>query len=136
MGRFASWSPDSPDRDPLTYAVIGCAIDVHKVLGPVCRESSYEQSMCIALAKAKLQYSRQPHLSAYYDGVEFEKAYRPDLIVENEVVVEIKTVRKLLPVHDAQVLTYLRFSKMERGLLLNFKSRRMVSGIRRLILTR
>ena len=79
---------------------------------------------------------RQAFLPAVYEEVNLEKAYRPDIIVNKEVVVEIKTVKRLLPVHDAQILTYLRFSKLQRGLLLNFQVRRMISGVRRLVLTR
>ena len=135
MRRFEPWSPDS-GKDPLTFAIIGCAIDVHRVLGPGLVESAYEESLSYALHKEGLPYIRQALLPALYEEISLEKAYRPDLIVNKEVVVEIKTVTQLLPVHDAQVLTYLRFSKLQRGLLLNFKVRRMISGVRRLVLTR
>lgn len=133
---FAPWTPESPDRDPLTYAIIGCAIDVHRVLGPGLIESAYQESLCYALEKEGMRYERQTYVPAAYGQVTLDKAYRPDLIVNSEVVVELKTVSKLLPVHDAQVLTYLKFSGMQRGLLLNFQVRRMVAGVRRLIRTR
>ena len=135
MRRFEPWTADS-GRDPLTYAIIGCAIDVHRVLGPGLRESAYEESLAYALHKEGLRYVRQAFLPAVFEEVNLEKAYRPDFIVNNEVVVEIKTVAQLLPVHDAQLLTYLRFSKVQRGLLLNFQARRMITGVRRLVLTR
>ena len=131
----ASWDPHT-NYDPLTYRIIGCAIDVHKALGPGLLESGYEESLCYALHRAGLKFTRQVPLPAEFEGVELEKAYRPDLIVNREVVLELKTVKAFLPVHDAQLLTYLRFSKLERGLLLNFHVRRMVNGIRRLILTK
>jgi GxxExxY protein len=132
---FEPWTSDS-ENDPLTFAIIGCAIDVHRVLGPGLRESAYEESLCYALHKEGLPYVRQAFLPALYENVNLAKAYRPDLIVRKEVIVEIKTVTRLHPVHDAQVLTYLRFSKLQRGLLLNFQVRRMITGVRRLVLTR
>jgi GxxExxY protein len=132
---FERWTP-ACESDPLTYAIIGCAIDVHKVLGPGLRESAYEESLSYALHKEGLLFVRQAFLPAVYEEINLEKAYRPDLIVNKEVVVEIKTVKHLLPVHDSQLLTYLRFSKIQRGLLLNFQVRRMISGVRRLVLTR
>jgi GxxExxY protein len=105
-------------------------------LGPGLRESAYEESLSYALHKEGLLFVRQAFLPAVYEEINLEKAYRPDLIVNKEVVVEIKTVKHLLPVHDSQLLTYLRFSKIQRGLLLNFQVRRMISGVRRLVLTR
>jgi GxxExxY protein len=123
---FEPWASDS-ESDPLTYAIIGCAIDVHQVLGPGLRESAYEESLSYALHKKGLLFVRQAFLPAVYEEVNLEKAYRPDMIVNKEVVVEIKTVKRLLPVHDARILTYLRFSKLQRGLLLNFQVRRMIS---------
>lgn len=135
MQRFEPWTPES-QSDPLTYAIIGCAIDVHKVLGPGLRESAYEESLSYAMHREGLLYVRQALLPAFYEDVTLDKAYRPDLIVNQEVVVEIKTVKQLLPVHDAQLLTYLRFCKIQRGLLLNFQVRRMITGVRRLVLTR
>jgi len=131
---FGAWTADS-ESDPLTYAIIGCAIDVHKVLGPGLRESAYEESLSYAFHKEGLPYTRQTFLPAVYEEVTLDKAYRPDFIIDRQVVVEIKTVRRLLPMHDAQLLTYLRFSGLQRGLLLNFQVRRMIAGVRRLVLT-
>jgi GxxExxY protein len=136
MGEIATWHPSSDERDPLTYAIIGCAIDVHRALGPGLRESAYEDCLNYALRNNGLRVTRQVPLPVEFEGAEIGRAFRPDLIVNGEVVVEIKTVSALLPVHDAQMLTYLRFSGIERGLLLNFNSRRMTSGIKRLILSR
>jgi GxxExxY protein len=132
---FDSWTSDSK-TDALTYAIIGCAIDVHRVLGAGLRESAYEESLAYALHKEGLRYVRQAFLAAEYRSVSLDKAYRPDFIVNKEVVIEVKTVTRLLPVHDAQLLTYLRFAKLQRGLLLNFQVRRMITGVRRLVLTR
>src|SRR5688572_1566651 len=131
MGDSYVWDRASGQKDPLTYAIIGCGMEVHSALA----ESAYEEALSHALRRKGLRIRRQPHLSASFDGIELPKAYRPDLVVNEEVVVEIKCVSYLLPLHDAQMLTYLRFSKIERGLILNFHARRLVDGIRRFILT-
>ena len=136
MGKVFSWDPKGDTRDPLTYAIIGCAIDVHKALGPGLLESAYDDCLTYALQRAELHVTRQVPLPVAYEGVDLARRYKPDLIVNGEVVVEIKAVKALLPIHDSQLLTYLRFSGIERGLLLNFNSRRMISGVKRLILTR
>jgi len=122
--------------DPLTYKIIGCAMKVHKKLGPGLVESSYEECLAEALAKEGLSFQRQTKLAIPYEGKILKKEYRPDFIVNHDVVIEIKSVTKLLPVHDAQCLTYMKLSEIERGLLINFNVALLKNGIRRLILTK
>ena len=121
-------------RDPLTREIIGAAIDVHRELGPVMLESAYEACLSYELTERKLAHKRQPALPVVYKGVSLSVGYRPDLIVEGSVVVELKTVEKLLKIHDVQVLTYLRLSRIHRGLLINFHAHPLIDGIRRLVL--
>jgi GxxExxY protein len=135
MGDSYAWDRAGGQRDPLTYAIIGCGLKVHSKLGYTLTESAYEEALMFLLQQQGLRILRQAHLSASFEGIELEKAYRPDLVVNGEVVIEIKCVTRLMPVHDAQLLTYLRFSRIERGLILNFHARRFKDGIRRLILT-
>jgi GxxExxY protein len=124
------------EDDPLTYAIIGCAIRVHKELGPGLLESAYEDGLAREFVQAGLSFRKQPSLRMSYAGELLDRTYRPDFIVENEVVVEVKSIATFLPVHEAQVLTYMRLSAKERGLLLNFNVALLKDGIRRLILTR
>jgi GxxExxY protein len=122
--------------DPLTYRIIGCAMAVHKSLGPGLLESTYEECLAKAMAKEALGFQKQPKLKIPYEGTILNKEYRPDFIVEGEVVVELKSVKTLIAVHEAQTLTYMKLSEMERGLLINFNVALLKNGIRRLILTR
>ena len=122
--------------DQLTHRVIGCAIRVHRTLGCVLLESAYEEFFCHDLVAEGLSIVRQGALPVSYRGRRVELAYKPDLVINNELIVEVKTVAKLLPVHDAQLLTYLRLSGVTRGLLINFHAHPLRSGIRRLALSR
>jgi GxxExxY protein len=117
----------------LTSKIIGAAIEVHKVLGPGLLESIYEAAMCIELEDRGLAYARQVRIPAYYKGRPLGK-YEIDLIVEDLIVVEIKSVSSLTPVFEAQVLTYLRLADKRIGLLINFNSRLVKDGIKRLVL--
>jgi GxxExxY protein len=121
--------------DPLTYAIIGCAIKVHKKLGPGLIESPYDDCMQIALTDAGLRYRHQPSLRIPYEGRVLDRNFRPDFLIEDQVVLEIKSVEHFLPVHQAQVLTYMRLAEIQRGLLINFNVALLVNGIKRLILT-
>jgi GxxExxY protein len=127
---------EPPSRDPLTYRIIGCGIKVHQALGLALLESAYDECLRHELTKAGLEVTSKPSLPVEYDGLRLPRVFRPDLIVNGEVIVEIKTVVKLLPIHDSQLLTYMRLSEIERGLLMNFHARRLIDGVRRLILTR
>jgi GxxExxY protein len=117
----------------LTDRVIACAIEVHRHLGPGLLESVYETALCIELTAARMPYSRQVAVPLFYKG-EMISEHRPDLVVDQRVVVEIKSVSRLEPVHIAQVLTYLRVTKTRVGLILNFNSAVMRNGIRRVVL--
>jgi GxxExxY protein len=129
------WDRASGQRDPLTHLIIGCAIRVHRRLKPGLRESSYEECLYFILDESGLDVQRQSQIRANFEGHSLRRSYRPDLIVNNEVLIEIKCVSQFTPEHDAQVLTYMRHARIERGLLLNFHARTMSARVRRLILT-
>lgn len=121
------------ERDPLTEAIIGCAIEVHRCLGPGLRESLYEEALCTELVAAHLRIERQLRVPVLYKG-KLIGEHKPDLVVESKVVVEVKCVERLNAVHDAQTLTYMRLLKVRIGLLMNFNEAVLKNGIRRLIL--
>ena len=127
---------DDIRNDELSHRVIGCAIKVQSVLGSALLESAYQGCLEYELAKSGLAVASQVTQPLIYEGVRIEIAYRLDLIVNNELVIEIKTVSQLLPVHDAQMLTYLKLSGIERGLLMNFHAYPLEKGIKRFVLTR
>jgi GxxExxY protein len=118
---------------PITRRIIGCAIEVHKVLGPGLLESIYESAMDIELDEAQLEHKRQVSIPAHYKG-RLLGQYRVDLIVQDLVLVEIKSVERPLPVFEAQLLTYMRVLHKRVGLLINFNSRLLTEGITRLAL--
>ena len=117
----------------ITERIIGCAIEVHRALGPGLLEHTYEEAMCLEMDRRRLKYSRQAMYPVKYKGDEIGQ-HRIDLIVENAVVVELKSVERLDPVFMAQVLTYLRCTGLRIGLLINFNGRLLRTGIRRFIL--
>jgi GxxExxY protein len=121
------------ENDPLTQRIIGAAIEVHRVLGPGLLESIYEAAICIEFDDIGLQYKRQTRLPVYYKGRTLGE-YRVDLVVEDRVIVEIKSVERFNPVFEAQLLTYMRLTEKRVGLLLNFNSRLMKDGITRRVL--
>jgi GxxExxY protein len=123
-----------PERDPLTGLIIGAAIEVRKRVGCGLLESAYHAFLCFELEKLKLTFKSQPTLPVIYDGHRVELAYRPDLIVNDRVIIELKTVTAFSPVHEAQILTYLRLSGIRIGLLLNFHAVPFKSGIKRFII--
>ena len=118
----------------MTERVIGLAIEVHRHLGPGLLESAYEECLDWELRDAGLVVRRQVPLSVIYKQVHLELGYRLDLEVEHQVVVELKTVEKLLPIHEAQILTYLRLNGLKTGLLLNFNNVVLKDGIKRMVL--
>jgi GxxExxY protein len=115
----------------LTHRVIGCGIEVHRQLGPGLSESNYEEALCIELTSAGLSFMRQVSVPVLYKGQQIGE-HRPDLVVENGVVVEIKSVERFIGVHRAQVLTYMRLLRVPLGLLLNFNDEVLRTGIQRL----
>jgi GxxExxY protein len=117
----------------ITERVIGCGIEVHKALGPGLSESLYETALCIEFDAVKINYKRQCPCAAYYRG-RLLGQYRIDLVVEDLVVVEIKSVERTVPVFEAQLLTYMRLLKKRGGLILNFNSRLLKEGITRRVL--
>lgn len=117
----------------LSNEVIGAAIEVHRDLGPGLLESSYEASLQHELALRGISSVRQLLLPIRYKDMEIPDAYRIDLLVDDSLVVELKTVQTLLPIHSAQVLTYLRMSGKHLGLLINFHTTRLADEIKRLV---
>ena len=123
-------------QDPLnqiTEVIIGAAIEIHKHLGPGLLESAYETCLAYELEKADLKVERQKPLPVVYKEIQLDQGYRIDLLVENQVVVELKVVEAITDVHKAQVLSYLKFSKNRVGLLLNFNVKQMRYGIQRFV---
>ena len=118
-------------HDPLTERIIGCAIAVHRELGPGLVEATYEEALCIELAHESLTFSRQVGIPITYRG-RLIGEYRPDLVVQEAVVVEVKSVERLIGLHQAQLLAYMRILKLPVGLLLNFNGETLRSGVRRL----
>ena len=121
-------------QDPLTQQVIGAAIEVHRALGPGLLESAYEECLCRELGLRDIPFQRQVPLPIAYKGVTLECGYRMDLVVPERLVIEIKTVEKILSVHEAQLLTYLKLSGIKTGLLINFHTAMIKDGIRRMVL--
>jgi GxxExxY protein len=117
----------------LTRRIIGCAIEVHKALGPGLLESAYEECLVYELQKAGLQVLRQKPVPIIYKEIHLEQGYRIDLLVEGLIVVELKSVEILNPVHEAQILTYMKFAEKKIGLLINFNVLVLKDGIRRFI---
>ena len=117
----------------LTEKIIGCAIEVHRQLGAGLLEATYESAVCIELEAAGLRFQRQVAIPVTYKGKPIGE-YRLDLLVEDRVILEIKSVERLDPVFDAQVLTYLRVTHRKVGLLINFNSRFLKNGVKRFVL--
>ncbi|HHT9121901.1 MAG TPA: GxxExxY protein [Candidatus Wunengus sp. YC63] len=117
----------------VTEKIIGAAIEIHKTLGPGLLESAYEECLCYELSRAGLHFQRQVDLPVLYKEVRLDCGYRLDLIVEDAVIVELKTVECLLPIHEAQLLTYLKMKNLRVGLLINFNVPVLKDGIKRMV---
>ena len=117
-----------------TEAVIGAAIEVHKHLGPGLLESAYEECLCHELNLRNIPFQRQVPLPVIYKGTKLDCGYRIDLLVKDEVVVELKAIESILPIHEAQALTYMRLGSWKVGLIINFNTPIVVKGIKRLVL--
>jgi len=115
----------------ITEKIIGCAIEVHKELGPGLLESAYEECLFYELTKAGLKAERQVPVPVIYKEIKLECGYRMDILVEKKVIIELKTVDAFIPVHEAQILTYMKFAKKEIGLLINFNVTLLKNGIKR-----
>ena len=120
--------------DELSNSVIGCAIEVHRTLGPGLLESAYEQCLAREFSLAGIAFETQKPLPVEYKGIQLDCGYRLDLFIENNLILEIKAVNQLLPIHEAQILTYMRLTKAPVGLLINFNVVRLREGIKRFIL--
>lgn len=118
----------------VTQQVIGAAIDVHRNTGPGLLESAYEECLCFELREKGLEIQRQQPVPIIYKKIKLDCGYRIDILVNRSIVVELKSVDALAPVHEAQMLTYLRFSGKKVGLLINFNVKILKDGLRRYIL--
>jgi len=118
----------------LSAQIIGCAIEVHKTLGPGLLESTYEHCLAYELSNSGLAFERQKALPINYKGTALECGYRLDFLVENKLIVELKSVDKLQKIHEAQILTYMRLAHLNVGLLINFNEIMLKNGIKRFVL--
>ena len=117
-----------------TGEIIGAAIEIHKALGPGLLESAYEECLCHEFALRQLHFKRQQAIPLEYKGAKLDCGYRIDLLIENLVILELKSVESLLPIHEAQLLTYLKLTDFDVGLLINFNVPVLRDGIKRLII--
>lgn len=117
----------------LSYKIIGTALELHKNLGPGLLESSYENALAHDLRSAGLEVKQQHPMPFFYKEMKMDVGYRIDLLVENRIIIEIKSVENLAPVHFAQLLTYLKLSDLKVGLLINFNTKLLKDGIHRLV---
>jgi len=122
------------DFDELSNRVIGCALEVHRSLGPGLLESAYSQCLAHELALQQIPFASERAIPVEYKGVQLDCGYRADLLVDAELLVELKSVEELLPIHEAQVLTYMRLAGIATGLLINFNVPLLKHGIRRFVL--
>lgn len=120
--------------DKLSNRAIGCAIEVHKELGPGLLESTYEQCLAKELALAKISFELQKPLPISYKGIHLNCGYRIDLLIEKQLIIELKAVESLMPIHEAQLLTYMKLSNISIGLLINFNEMLLKDGIKRFVL--
>jgi GxxExxY protein len=122
------------ERDPLTQEVIGAAIEVHREMGPGSRESVYQRCLDWELQTRRMEFHPQHRLPLSYKGKLLDEVYVLDFIFPNRLIIELKAVEKLLPVHEAQLLSYMRMSKTPLGLLINFNVPVLKNGVKRMIL--
>jgi GxxExxY protein len=128
-GKFSQY-----EESALTERMIGMAIEVHRYLGPGLLESAYEECLCFEFRTAGLAYECQVALPVHYKSVHLSCGYRLDVVIERRLIVEIKSVDHLLPIHEAQLLTYLRLGGMKVGLLMNFNCVVLKDGLRRFVM--
>jgi GxxExxY protein len=120
------------ERDPLTQKIIDCAMRVHTALGPGLLESTYEVCLEHAIHSSGLEAKRQVSMPVTFESVQLDAGYRIDLLIQEQVIVEVKSVDKLMPIHSAQLLTYLRLSRLKTGLIINFNVLHLRNGRKRL----
>jgi GxxExxY protein len=119
--------------NPTSEKVIGAAIEVHRLLGPGLLESTYHTCLCRELQLREISHQSQVELPLEYKGVQIAKGYVIDLLIEDSLIVEIKSVEKLLPIHSSQLMTYMRLQRASAGLLLNFNVHTLLHGLRRIL---
>ena len=120
------------ERDPLTHQVIGCAIEVHRHLGPGLLESTYEKCLAYELKANGIPFTTQTPITVEYKGIVIDCGYRVDFLIDDYLVVELKATEQLLPIHQAQLITYMKLAEAPFGLLINFNVKLLKDGIRRL----
>jgi len=120
-------------ENEISAVIVDAGIQVHRALGPGLLESAYEACLCHELRKSGLSVQSQVDLPVEYDGVVLEVGYRLDILIEGKVIVEVKAVKEIAPIHQAQLMSYLKLSGMKLGLLMNFHETRLKDGIRRLV---
>jgi len=120
--------------DQLSNRVIGCALEVHRTLGPGLLESTYEQCLAHELSQSNIPFRLQWPLPVRYKGIKLDCGYRIDLFVDDELIVELKSVDKIIEIHKAQLLTYMKLSEVKVGLLINFNVEILKTGIKRFVL--
>ena len=121
----------SQANDPLTHRIIGCAMEVHRMLGPGLLESAYEQCMAHEMTLQQVGFRLKVPTANDYKGLRLDCAYKADVVVDERVIVELKSVETLTALHDAQLLTYMKVSRTEVGLLINFNVPRLIDGVKR-----
>jgi GxxExxY protein len=119
------------ELNEITKAIIGCAIEVHRNLGPGLLESAYEECLIFELLKKGLEIEKQKPVPVVYKDIKLDYGYRIDVLVENSVIIELKAIDAINPVHEAQILTYMRFANIPIGLLINFNVTVLKDGLRR-----
>jgi len=121
-------------KDELTNRIIGYAIEVHRNLGPGLLESAYEACLCREFSDAGINFKRQVPITVDYKGEKVDCAFRADVMVEDEVLLELKACERIHSIHEAQLLTYLKLSGLKKGLLMNFNSTLLKNGIKRMVI--
>jgi GxxExxY protein len=124
---------ESQRLDQISHSIIGAAIEVHRHLGPGLLESAYEVCLVFEIKRLGMKVEEQKPLPVVYKEVKLDCGYRLDVVVEDEIIVEIKAIEKLLPIHDAQLLSYLRLTRKKVGLLMNFLVPVLKDGLKRIV---
>jgi GxxExxY protein len=122
-------------RHPLAYKVIGCAIEVHREMGPGLLESAYSECASYIFTINKIPFQRQVSVPVLFKGHKLDCGYRADFLIAGDLLIELKTVERILPIHTAQILTYLKLLKARQGLLINFHTLRLIDGLRSYVWT-
>ena len=120
--------------DELSNQIIGLALEVHRELGPGLLESAYKQCLCHELSNAHLNFILERQFPVIYKGMEIDSKYRIDLIIEDKLALELKSIETILPIHEAQILTYMKLAKINLGLLINFNVKLLKDGIKRFVI--